>query len=37
VLDRDYFRVSNAELRKIQSVMTVVDGRVVHDTDALDH
>ncbi|HEX7220619.1 MAG TPA: amidohydrolase family protein [Burkholderiales bacterium] len=37
VLDKDYFRVSNAELRTIGSVMTVVDGRIVHDTGALDH
>jgi predicted amidohydrolase YtcJ len=35
VLDRDYFAVSSAELRKIQPVLTVVDGKVVHDTGAL--
>jgi predicted amidohydrolase YtcJ len=32
VLDRDYFRVPDAEIKKIRSLMTVVDGRVVHDT-----
>ena len=35
VLDRDYFAVSSADLRKIQPVLTVVDGKVVHDTGAL--
>ena len=34
VLDRDYFRVSDAEVRKISSALTVVDGNVVHDTGA---
>jgi predicted amidohydrolase YtcJ len=34
VLDRDYFRVSDAEVRKISSSLTVVDGKVVHDTGA---
>jgi predicted amidohydrolase YtcJ len=32
VLDRDYFRVSDADMRKTSSVLTVVDGKVVHDT-----
>jgi predicted amidohydrolase YtcJ len=32
VLDKDYFRVSDAEMRKISSVLTVVDGNIVHDT-----
>ena len=36
VLDKDYFRVSNAEVRKIRPILTVVDGKVVHDTGALD-
>ena len=36
VLDKDYFRVSNAEMRKIRPILTVVDGKVVHDTGALD-
>jgi len=32
VLDRDYFSVPDAEIRKIRSVLTVVDGKIVHDT-----
>jgi len=35
VLDRDYFRVSPADLRSIRPILTVVDGEVVHDTGAL--
>src|SRR5688572_649931 len=35
VLDKDYFRVSDAEIRKIGSMLTVVDGNIVHDTGAL--
>jgi predicted amidohydrolase YtcJ len=35
VLDRDYFAVPDAEIRKIRSVLTVVDGRVVHDAGVL--
>jgi predicted amidohydrolase YtcJ len=35
VLDRDYFTVPDAEIRKISSVLTVVDGRVVHDAGVL--
>jgi predicted amidohydrolase YtcJ len=31
VLDRDYFAVPDADLKKIRSVLTVVGGRVVHD------
>ena len=31
VLDRDYFTVPDAEIRKIRSVLTIVDGKVVHD------
>ena len=34
VLDRDYFSVPDAEIRKIRSVLTVVDGQIVHDTSA---
>jgi predicted amidohydrolase YtcJ len=34
VLDRDYFRVSNADLRSIRPLLTVVNGEVVHDTGA---
>jgi hypothetical protein len=32
VLNRDYFAVPDAELKQIRSVMTVVNGRIVHDT-----
>ena len=35
VLDRDYFRVSDADVRMIRPILTVVDGKVVHDTGAL--
>jgi predicted amidohydrolase YtcJ len=35
VLDRDYFRVPDEEIKKIRSVLTVVDGRIVHDTHDL--
>jgi predicted amidohydrolase YtcJ len=31
VLDRDYFAVLDGEIRKIRSVLTVVDGKIVHD------
>ncbi|HXH23798.1 MAG TPA: amidohydrolase family protein [Vicinamibacterales bacterium] len=30
VLDRDYFSVPEADIRKIRSVLTIVDGRIVH-------
>lgn len=30
VLDRDYFTVPEADIRKIRPVMTIVDGRIVH-------
>ena len=36
VLDRDYFRVSDAEMRKTSSILTVVDGNIVHDTGAVN-
>jgi hypothetical protein len=36
VLDRDYFSVSDADMRRTLPIMTVVDGRIVHDTGALD-
>ena len=36
VLDKDYFRVSDAEMRTIRPILTVVDGKIVHDTGALD-
>ncbi|MEP7307248.1 MAG: amidohydrolase family protein [Acidobacteriota bacterium] len=32
VLDRDYFSVPDAEIKKIRAVLTVVDGRIVHDS-----
>lgn len=32
VLDRDYFAVPDAEIKKIRSVLTMVDGKVVHNT-----
>jgi len=31
-LNRDYFAVPDAEIKQIRSVMTVVDGRIVHNT-----
>ena len=31
VLDRDYFTVPDAEIKKIRSVLTMVDGRIVHN------
>jgi len=30
VLDRDYFSVPEIEIRKVRSVLTMVDGRIVH-------
>jgi hypothetical protein len=30
VLDRDYFTVPEADIKKVRSVMTIVDGKVVH-------
>jgi predicted amidohydrolase YtcJ len=30
VLDRDYFAVPEADIRKIRSVLTIVDGKIVH-------
>ena len=35
VLDRDYFAVPDAEIKKIRSVLTIVNGNVVHDAGAL--
>jgi hypothetical protein len=35
VLDKDYFRVSDAEMREIRPILTVVGGNVVHDSGAL--
>jgi len=31
VLDRDYFTVPDADIRKIRSVLTIVDGKIAHD------
>lgn len=31
VLDRDYFTVPEEEIKQVRSVLTVVDGRIVHD------
>jgi predicted amidohydrolase YtcJ len=33
VLDKDYFSVSDAEMRTIRPVMTVIDGDIVHNTE----
>jgi predicted amidohydrolase YtcJ len=35
VLDRDYFRVSDEDIPNLRSVLTVVDGEIVHDTGVL--
>jgi predicted amidohydrolase YtcJ len=35
VLDRDYFSVSDDEARRTLPIVTVVGGRIVHDTGAL--
>ncbi|MEO7337280.1 MAG: amidohydrolase family protein, partial [Caldimonas sp.] len=35
VLDRDYFTVSNEDIKKVRPVMTIVDGTIVHDTGAV--
>ena len=35
VLDRDYFSASDAEMRRIRPILTVVDGEVVHDSGVL--
>jgi predicted amidohydrolase YtcJ len=35
VLDRDYFAVPDADIRKIRSVLTFVDGKAVHDAGVL--
>jgi predicted amidohydrolase YtcJ len=34
VLDRDYFAVPDADIKKIRSVLTIVNGNVVHDAQA---
>jgi predicted amidohydrolase YtcJ len=35
VLDRDYFAVPEADIKKIRSVLTIVDGKIVHDAKVL--
>jgi hypothetical protein len=35
VLDRDYFSVSDADMRRIRPILTVVDGEVAHDSGVL--
>ena len=35
VLDRDYFTVPDIQVKQIRSVLTVVDGRVVHDAGVI--
>jgi predicted amidohydrolase YtcJ len=30
VLDRDYFTVPDEQIKQIRSVLTIVDGRIVH-------
>jgi len=36
VLNKDYFSVSDAELRGIRPILTVVGGKIVHDSGVLD-
>ena len=31
VLDRDYFTIPDNQIRNIRSVLTIVDGRIVHN------
>jgi cytosine/adenosine deaminase-related metal-dependent hydrolase len=35
VLNNDYFRVKDVEIKKLRSILTVVDGRIVHDAGVL--
>jgi hypothetical protein len=35
VLDRDYFAVPDPDIKKIRSLLTIVDGKVVHDAKSL--
>jgi predicted amidohydrolase YtcJ len=35
VLDKDYFSVSAEQMRRIRPILTVIDGKIVHDTGAL--
>jgi predicted amidohydrolase YtcJ len=35
VLDRDYFAVPDADIKKIRSILTIVDGKIVYDAGRL--
>jgi hypothetical protein len=35
VLDRDFFAVADSDIRNIRSVLTIVGGKVVHDSGVL--
>ncbi|HEX6471307.1 MAG TPA: amidohydrolase family protein [Streptosporangiaceae bacterium] len=35
VLDRDYFSIPENDIKRINSVLTIVNGKIVHDTGAL--
>jgi predicted amidohydrolase YtcJ len=35
VLDRDYFTVPDVQIKQIKSLLTIVDGKVVHDAGAI--
>jgi predicted amidohydrolase YtcJ len=35
VLDRDYFAVPDADIKKVRAVLSVVDGKIVHDSKVL--
>ena len=33
VLDRDYFAVPDVEIKRVRSLLTIVDGKIVHESD----
>ena len=35
VLNSDYFRVADADIKKVRSVLTIVNGKIVHDAGVL--
>lgn len=35
VLDRDYFSVPADDVKRLSSILTIVDGEIVHDTGEL--
>jgi predicted amidohydrolase YtcJ len=37
VLNSNYFTVPDEDLKKIRSVLTVVDGEIVHDDGSIAH